>query len=748
MFYQRKDYLTASMINAELLCMHCMQTLETPLSVCPHCGFDNQKAENAAHQLECGSILCGTYFVGRTLGQGGFGITYVGMDLNLEKKVAIKEYYPEGCVTRDIKTHSTVLSFDGEKTTFFRKGRERFVDEAKTLALFSGDSGVVNVRTFFFENGTAYIVMDFVDGETLKTLAAKSGGKLPAERVFELFEPLLRSIARVHEAGLLHRDISPDNIILQPNGALILLDFGAARQMSISGEHSNTISVKHGYAPEEQYRTRGEQGPWTDVYALCATIYKLITGVTPPQALDRAMNGDILKTPTELGVPLGGRRERALVKGLAVRASERVQSIGELIGEFYGEETGEAESAPTAKATTSGSSQATIASEKSEEHKGRKRLSKKKIALLAAGVLFCLLAVVLGASLLPDMTIRANKKEIAESLEIKEYHSATEKILAIDNQSGKYDEAFYSYAKVLVEAGEPDDAERVVQAISQQADFDVESVEDEIYYQQAQNAFNAAQYNTARKLAKQITDTKKYDVGELVYQSYKNEITADIGKQEYVLSISIIEKLARSDSELSDRLKTEFYDQIYTYAEDYYSEGDTSKAIVVFRALGDYRNSDDYIFLNGVEDEFNDYINGDSLSSLLNTPWSSDPLRKTSGVSSEDVERVLDLIDSGFEAAGDFVLSDYHTALWMLEGNWSGGGYYIHFSRDGDSGIYTQTSLPRLGNGSYIFQYGYFAVKSFGKSYTPAAKFKAVNRNTIEITVEFTDTTITLKKVD
>ena len=215
------------MVNAELLCVRCMQTLETPRSVCPHCGYNNAIAENAAHQLECGSILCGTYFVGRALGQGGFGITYVGMDLNLEKKVAIKEYYPEGCVTRDIKTHATVLSFEGEKTAFFRNGRERFVDEAKTLAMFSGDIGIVNVRTFFFENGTAYIVMDFVDGETLKSLAARSGGKLPVDRVFELFEPLLRSITRVHEAGLLHRDISPDNIILQPNGTLILLDFGA-----------------------------------------------------------------------------------------------------------------------------------------------------------------------------------------------------------------------------------------------------------------------------------------------------------------------------------------------------------------------------------------------------------------------------------------------------------------------------------------------------------------------------------------
>lgn len=743
MFYQRKDYATASMINAELLCMHCMQTLETPHSVCPHCGFDNQKAENAAHQLECGSILCGTYFVGRTLGQGGFGITYVGMDLNLEKKVAIKEYYPEGCVTRDIKTHSTVLSFDGEKTTFFRKGRERFVDEAKTLALFSGDSGVVNVRTFFFENGTAYIVMDFVDGETLKTLAAKSGGKLPAERVFELFEPLLRSIARVHEAGLLHRDISPDNIILQPNGALILLDFGAARQMSISGEHSNTISVKHGYAPEEQYRTRGEQGPWTDVYALCATIYKLITGVTPPQALDRAMNGDILKTPTELGVPLGGRRERALIQGLAVRASERVQSIGELIDAFYSEGTGEAESAPTAKAASAESSHRNEIPAKSNANTKKIAFSKKK-TLLAAGVILGLTAIVLAVCLLPGQSVRANTKEISESLQIKEYHSATEKILAIDNKSGKYDEAFYSYAEILVEAGEPDDAEKVIQAISQQADFDVESVEDEIYYQQAQNAFNAAQYNTARKLAKQITDTKKYDVGELVYQTYRNEITADIGKQEYVLSISLIEKLARSDSELSDRLKTEFYDQIYTYAENCFLSN-PAQAVQVFRALGYYRNSNDYLFVLNLEDDFDEYVKSLSPNenSLSLTPFKSYEIR------SEDIERVLNLIDSGFEAAGGFVLSDYRSALWLLEGKWSGNGQYINFYRKTDGHFHADWSLSGIRSGTWDFQNrGEFTIQDSKGYKTTAARFKAISRNKIEVTVVSTGTSYTLTRAN
>ncbi|MEN6339955.1 MAG: serine/threonine-protein kinase [Clostridiaceae bacterium] len=324
------------MINPENICMNCMAALNSPKGICPHCGFDNAACSNAPHQLECGSILAGSYLVGRVLGQGGFGITYVGLDLNLEMKVAIKEYYPEGCVTRDTHTHISVLTFAGEKELQFEKGKERFVSEAKSLAKFSGDTGIVGVRAFFYENGTAYIVMDYVEGETLKTYVAQRGGKLPAEEVLALFQPLLRSLARVHEIGLLHRDVSPDNIILRRNGTLVLLDFGAARQMSASGEHSNTINVKHGFAPEEQYHTRGEQGPWTDVYALAATMYRLMTGVMPPQALDRLTNEALLTPPSQLGVALTHAQECALLHALAIRAKYRTKDMAQFEGELYG----------------------------------------------------------------------------------------------------------------------------------------------------------------------------------------------------------------------------------------------------------------------------------------------------------------------------------------------------------------------------------------------------------------------------
>ncbi len=326
------------MLKPEETCMSCFAQLTKPKGVCPRCGCDNAAVSNEAHQLECGSILAGTYLIGKVLGQGGFGITYIGWDLNLDIKVAIKEYYPEGCVTRDAHTHISVLTYAGPKEVYFQKGKERFVNEAKALAKFPGDSGVVGVRTFFYENGTAYIVMDFVEGETLKAYAQRRGGKLPAAEVLSLFQPIFRSLARVHDSGLLHRDISPDNLMLKTDGTLALLDFGAARQISAEGEHSNTINVKHGFAPEEQYRTRGEQGPWTDVYALCATIYRLTTGRTPPEALDRMADGTLLTPPNQLGADFTPAQEAAIIHGLAVRASDRTRDVRQLEKELYGGE--------------------------------------------------------------------------------------------------------------------------------------------------------------------------------------------------------------------------------------------------------------------------------------------------------------------------------------------------------------------------------------------------------------------------
>lgn len=320
-------------IDVSKLCMGCMSTLENPKNPCPKCGYHIAKNAPAPHHLKPFTILNGKYLVGRVLGEGGFGITYLGWDLNLDIKIAIKEYYPTGLVTREMT--STVTPFSGNKADFYRAGLDKFVKEAKSLAKFYTLPGIVVVKDFFRENGTAYIAMEFINGITLKQHLANSGGRLRPNEVFELMRPLMKSLSQIHAEGIIHRDISPDNIMLTNKGEVKLLDFGAARDFVTDSNKSLSVLLKPGYAPEEQYRTKGDQGPWTDVYALCATIYKMLTGITPPESLER-FSEDELIPPSRLGIELSPQTENALLKGLAVFKKYRYQSIDALYNDIYG----------------------------------------------------------------------------------------------------------------------------------------------------------------------------------------------------------------------------------------------------------------------------------------------------------------------------------------------------------------------------------------------------------------------------
>ncbi len=320
-------------VDADLFCINCMWQKERA-GVCTRCGFDERSYTVSPHHLRPRSILNGKYLVGKSLGEGGFGITYLGWDLNLELKVAIKEYYPTGFVTRENTITASVMPYVGGKTEYFQKGRDQFVNEAKRLAKFYTLPGIVSVKDFFHENGTAYIVMEFVEGETLKQRLARAGGRLSAQEMLEMVRPLIYSLAEVHKAGIIHRDISPDNIMLTKEGSLKLLDFGAAREYDAFNNVSRTILVKPGYAPEEQYRTQGRQGPWTDIYSLCATIYRAITGVTPEEAIER-LESDPVRPPSQWGAGLTPRQETTLMKGMSVFQQDRFQSVEELAAALY-----------------------------------------------------------------------------------------------------------------------------------------------------------------------------------------------------------------------------------------------------------------------------------------------------------------------------------------------------------------------------------------------------------------------------
>lgn len=313
------------------ICINCMGDMENPSVPCPRCSFDESQYESKPYHLQPRSILNGKYLIGRVIGEGGFGVTYVGWDLNLNIKVAIKEYYPNGYATRD-QTQTTVIPYAGESTEFFKSGKEKFLSEAQKLAQFSNLSGIVSVKDFFLENNTAYIVMEYIDGVTLKSLLASNGGRLPFEELAQLLRPVIGSLALLHRENLIHRDISPDNIMITAKGDAKLIDFGAARDLA--GEKSTGIVLKPNFSPEEQYRSAGELGPWTDIYAICATIYRAVTGVLPQEALER-INSDQLKSPSELGVVMPTSAEMAVLKGLAVYAKDRYRSIEEFIPHFY-----------------------------------------------------------------------------------------------------------------------------------------------------------------------------------------------------------------------------------------------------------------------------------------------------------------------------------------------------------------------------------------------------------------------------
>ena len=290
--------------------------------------------EENLYCLRKGTRLIGRYTIEGVLGQGGFGITYLGMDELHKKKVAIKEFFPQGIVTRNIEYEDTVtVTLVGEKDNY-EKGKERFLKEAQTMAMFSKDKGIVKALDFFEINNTAYIVMEYLEGVTLKQYL-RENKRLAAEDLVELLVPLIEALDEIHSQGLIHRDISPDNIMVLPDGRIKLMDFGAARDYTEFGEKSLSIVLKPGYAPPEQYQTHGVQGPWTDIYALCATMYKCITGENPPDAIDRLVD-DHLKKISAFGIPVLPQIEEAIIKGMSVAANDRYQNVGDFCEDLYG----------------------------------------------------------------------------------------------------------------------------------------------------------------------------------------------------------------------------------------------------------------------------------------------------------------------------------------------------------------------------------------------------------------------------
>ena len=309
-------------MDAERVCYGCFGEKPDAASACPRCGFSPEE-EQPFLALPMGTVLRGRYLIGKVLGVGGFGITYLGYDLVLEIKTAVKEYMPSGLATRHADRRQVVLTGRGREE--YENGLGRFLEEARILARLRGTPHIVSVQDHFRENSTAYFVMEYVDGMSLKDYLASQGGKIPCAQAMTILQPVMEALVRVHGLGLTHRDISPDNIFLTAGGESKLLDFGAAR-FSAGDEKSVSVILKHGYAPEEQYSSHGSQGPWTDVYAMGATLYRCLTGELPPDAIARVRH-DALQKPSARGIPLPAHLEAALMKAMAVKAEDRFPSM-------------------------------------------------------------------------------------------------------------------------------------------------------------------------------------------------------------------------------------------------------------------------------------------------------------------------------------------------------------------------------------------------------------------------------------
>ena len=309
----------------ENICYNCFSDSLNDAGICEKCGFDGAKnREKYPLALPLGSILYGRYIVGRVLGQGGFGITYLAQDYQTKGLVAIKEFFPDSMATRTEKI--TVCPLSGERGENFAYGLNSFLEEAKTMAEFIGNPNITRVDSYFEENGTGYFVMEYLDGDSFLDYIKSHGGRLSWEDTMRVALPIMDALAAMHEKGIIHRDVTPDNIYITKDGTVKLLDFGAERYSLGNVSRSLDVILKHGFAPYEQYSRRGKQGPFTDVYSLGATIYYALTGTKPDDAIERR-DEDQTPLPTTLGARISNAQEAVVMRALAVMPNDRYQNI-------------------------------------------------------------------------------------------------------------------------------------------------------------------------------------------------------------------------------------------------------------------------------------------------------------------------------------------------------------------------------------------------------------------------------------
>ena len=303
------------------ICYNCMWEKRSENLPCEHCGFDNASYQVPEGHLRPMTMLAGKYLIGRSIGSGGFGITYIAQDTHLRMTVAVKELFPRE-IARRTQSNQHVEVSEADQGVF-NACQDQFLQEARVLAMFheKDDEGIVAVRDHFCELGTAYLVMEYLQGVTLRERVVRQG-KMPRPQIRSLLLPVMRTLIKIHQFGIVHQDVSPENIMLLDDGRVKLLDFGGFG-LSCGKGQSRIGSVKDGYAAPEQYEIGGNCGPWTDVYGMAATIRFCLTGRPPGEAWKGETSGRHFP-----GLNYSGM-EKILNKGMAENIRDRYSSMEE-----------------------------------------------------------------------------------------------------------------------------------------------------------------------------------------------------------------------------------------------------------------------------------------------------------------------------------------------------------------------------------------------------------------------------------
>ncbi|MBP3468658.1 MAG: serine/threonine protein kinase [Lachnospiraceae bacterium] len=316
----------------EKICLRCMR-ISDDVGICPYCGREKTGQQTWSKALAPGTILNNKILIGNILGKGGYGITYIGYDMLLEYRVAIKEFFPDEMVDR-AEDGRTVLVLDEVNGEEYQRETTAYLREARILAEFSKFPGIVAIKDLFYENNTGYLIMEYLQSGNLRKYVDSKGGWLEVKEALELMEPVISILGRLHKSGLIHRDISPDNIMMDEDGSVKLIDFGGSKKVGLNNQQ--VFLGKWGFAPLEQMLSKlSEQGPWTDIYGICATLYCLMTSEVPQSSYERNEKDELIDI-AQYNINIDKKVAAAIMKGLSMNPRDRQQNIDELYKDLYG----------------------------------------------------------------------------------------------------------------------------------------------------------------------------------------------------------------------------------------------------------------------------------------------------------------------------------------------------------------------------------------------------------------------------